>query len=136
MPESNGDDSVKNAGLLRHFRYFPWPTQVAIVLSLTSGAVGVPAGLSRFFQPDPVVAEIRDVLEEHRDESRGINASLITKLDSLNTSAGKISNAMFYNICQDSQDSEWLIRLGRRGQDYCASITSNIEREFARGAYK
>lgn len=118
------------------FKSLDWRTQLAIVLSVPALVGGGGTVVSQFWKPDPVVAEIRDVLEEHRDESRAINASLITKLDSLNATAGKISSAMFYNICENAQDSEWLVRLGRRGESYCESITADIEREFARGAYR
>lgn len=118
------------------FKSLDWRTQLAIVLSVPALVGGGGTVVSQFWQPDPAVAEIRDVLEEHRNESRSINASLITKLDSLNSTAGKISNAMFYNICEDSQDSEWMVRLGSRADSYCKSITDDIEREFARGAYR
>lgn len=132
MPESSNG----HGGWVNTFLRMKWQAQVAAILAIPATVSGGTAGVSQFWKPDPAVAEIRDVLQEHRDESRAINATLITKLDSLNTTAGKISNAMFYNICEDSQNREWLARLGSRGQSYCQSITSDIEREFARGAYR
>lgn len=122
--------------MLDTFRSLDWRTQIAIVLSGAAAIGGGTAGVSQLWKPDPAVAEMRGILEEHRNEAREINASVLTKLDSLVTNGNKQSDAMFYNICEDSRESEWLVRLGRRGASYCESITSNIEREFARGAYR
>lgn len=132
---ANGSDPVSQASVTKHFRFLPWQTQVAMVFAAAATLGGGTVGLGSIMKPDPVVAEIRDILEEHRNETRGINSSLIVKLDSLNTHANKIYNAMMYDMCEDPASQEWIDRQGRRGEEYCRAVEEVMEREFIRGAY-
>lgn len=135
MANGNGNDTVKAAGLVKHFRFFPWQTQVALVVAATSALGGGSLGAMKFFQPDPVVAEILDVVKEHRVESRGINSALVLKLDTLNTNTAKLLNAAMHNICHEPTNREWIERLRPRADRYCRQVLDLIEGDFVKGAY-
>lgn len=132
MPEgSNGHDAVTKAGLLRHFRFFPWQTQVALVFAMAGTFVGVPAGLNSFLKLGTTVAEIQTVTAGTSEQV----TLLSQNVETLNNNMSSLDVLMTYYVCENEADEQWFVSLGEAGARYCAANKNKLVSDMVRDVW-